>query len=157
MDIERHEKGPWVAFQAERDAKEQIKAELKTKAKDYKEIGNVKTEQIEMLKRQCGDSSKAFSYLDKAVSYSSAISGKANLVRAQIMASNKKFSEAVSYCTKAAQEDVSISGSANRLKERILEVQRKNAEYERANAEYKAQKAAQEKEENFWKAGAGAN
>ena len=59
MDIERHEKGPWVAFQAERDAKEQIKAELKTKAKDYKEIGNVKTEQIEMLKRQCGDSSKA--------------------------------------------------------------------------------------------------
>lgn len=104
-----------------------------------------------------GDSSKAFSYLDKAVSYSSAISGKANLVRAQIMASNKKFSEAVSYCTKAAQEDVSISGSANRLKERILEVQRKNAEYERANAEYKAQKAAQEKEENFWKAGAGAN
>ena len=75
------------------------------------------------------------------------------MVRAQILASSKNFSEAISYCTKAAQEDVSISGSANRLKEKIQEVQRKNAEYEKANAEYKAQKAKIEKEENFWKAG----
>ena len=64
LDIERHEKKiPWVAFQAERDAKEQIKAELKAKVKEYKEIGKAKikplTEQIEMLKRQRGDSSKA--------------------------------------------------------------------------------------------------
>ena len=60
MDMGRHEKKiPWVAFQAERDAKEQIKAELK----EYKEIEKAKTkplpEQIEMLKRQRGDSSKA--------------------------------------------------------------------------------------------------
>ena len=101
-----------------------------------------------------GDSEKAFSYLDKAVQYNAGISGKANLVRAQISAVNKKFSEAVAYCTKAAQEDVSISGSANRLKDKILEIQRKTAEYEKANAEYQAQKAKREKEENFWKAGA---
>ncbi len=100
-----------------------------------------------------GDSAKAFSYLDKAVQYNAGITGKAHLVRAQILASSKNFSEAISYCTKAAQEDVSISGSANRLKEKIQEVQRKNAEYEKANAEYKAQKAKIEKEENFWKAG----
>ena len=100
-----------------------------------------------------GDSAKAFSYLDKAVQYNAGIAGKAHLVRAQILASSKNFSEAISYCTKAAQEDVSISGSANRLKEKIQEVQRKNAEYEKANAEYKAQKAKIEKEENFWKAG----
>ena len=100
-----------------------------------------------------GDSAKAFSYLYKAVQYNAGIAGKAHLVRAQILASSKNFSEAISYCTKAAQEDVSISGSANRLKEKIQEVQRKNAEYEKANAEYKAQKAKIEKEENFWKAG----
>ena len=63
-DIERHEKKiPWVAFQAERDAKVQIKAELKAKVTEYKEIGKAKikplTEKIEALKRQRGDSSKA--------------------------------------------------------------------------------------------------
>lgn len=100
-----------------------------------------------------GDSDKAFAYLDKAVQYNAGISGKANLVKAQILASSKKFSEAINYCTLAANEDVSISGTANRLKEKIQEVQRKNAEYERANAEYQALKAKQEKEENFWKAG----
>ena len=100
------------------------------------------------------DAEKAYTYLDKAISYSPAISGKAHLVRAQILASSRNFSEAISYCTMAAEEDVSISGSANRLKERIIEAQRKTAEYERANAEYQARKAAQEQEENFWKAGA---
>lgn len=100
-----------------------------------------------------GDYDKAFSYLDKAVGYSSSISGKAHLVRAQILAANKKFSEAISYCTQAAQEDVSISGSANRLKAKIVEVQQKNAEYERQNAAYQAEKAKREKEENFWKGG----
>ena len=101
-----------------------------------------------------GDSSKAFTYLDRAVEYNPEISGKANLVRAQIEATSKNFSEAIAYCTKAAQEDVSISGTANRLKAKIQEVQRKNAEYERANAEYQAQKAKPEREENFWKAAA---
>lgn len=100
-----------------------------------------------------GDYAKAFTYLDKAVSYNSAISGKACLVRAQILASNKKYAEAVTYCTRAASEDVSISGSANRLKESIQEVQRKTAEYERQNAAYQKEKAKQEKEENFWKGG----
>lgn len=99
-----------------------------------------------------GDSNKAFSYLDKAISYNSAIAGKAHLVRAQILASKRNFSEAISYCTKAAKEDVSISGSANRLKAKIVEVQQKNAEYERQNAAYKAAKAKQEKLDNFWKA-----
>ena len=100
-----------------------------------------------------GNADEAFAYLDKAVQYNPGISGKAHLVRAQILASTKKFSDAIAYCSKAASEDVSISGSANRLKEKIQEVQRKNAEYERANAEYQAQKAKQEREENFWKAG----
>ncbi|MCD8317942.1 MAG: tetratricopeptide repeat protein, partial [Paraprevotella sp.] len=100
-----------------------------------------------------GESTKAFTYLDKAVKYSPAIAGKAHLVRAQILAANKNYADAITYCTKAANEDVSISGSANRLKANIQDVQRKNAEYERANAEYKAQKAKQEKEENFWKGG----
>ena len=86
--------------------------------------------------------------------YNADITGKAHLVRAQILATSKNFSEAVTYCNKAAQEDVSISGSANRLKEKIQEVQRKNAEYERQNAAYQAEKARREKEENFWKAGA---
>lgn len=61
-----------------------------------------------------GDSDKAFSYLDKAVSYNPSISGKASLVRAQVLASQKKYADAVTYCTRAASEDVSISGSANR-------------------------------------------
>ncbi len=100
-----------------------------------------------------GDSGKAFSYLDKAVQYNSEISGKANLVRAQISVAAKNFPEAIAYCTKAAQEDVSISGSANRLKDKIVEVQRKNAEYEKANAEYKAQQEKIKREEDFWKAG----
>ena len=41
-----------------------------------------------------GDSAKAFSYLDKAVQYNAGITGKAHLVRAQILASSKNFSEA---------------------------------------------------------------
>lgn len=102
-----------------------------------------------------GDADKSFSYLEKATQYSPSISGKANLVRAQVTAAAKKFAEAISYCDKAAAEDVSISGSANRLKEKIQEVQRKHAEYERQNAEYKAQKEKIEKEEQFWKAGGG--
>ena len=99
-----------------------------------------------------GETDKAFTYLDKAIGYNSAISGKAHLVRAQILASKKNFSEAISYCNKAAKEDVSISGSANRLKSKIVEVQQKNAEYERQNAAYKAAKEKQEKLDNFWKA-----
>ncbi len=100
-----------------------------------------------------GDNDKAVAYLDKAVQYNSSIAGKADLVRAQIMAKSKNFPEAIAYCTKAAQEDVSISGSANRLKESIQDVQRKTAEYEKANAEYKAQMEKIKKEEDFWKAG----
>lgn len=99
------------------------------------------------------ENTKAFSYLDKAVSFNSAISGKANLVRAKIYAKEKKFNDAIACCNKAAQQDVSISGSANRLKAAILDVKQKNAEIERQNAEYQAAKAKQEKLENFWKGG----
>lgn len=100
-----------------------------------------------------GENDRAFSYLDKAVGYNPSISGRANLVRAQILASTKKFSEAIAYCDKAASEDVSISGTANRLKAKIQEVQQKTAEYERQNAAYEAEKARRKKEEDFWKAG----
>lgn len=100
-----------------------------------------------------GDTNGAFSYLDKAISYNSAVTGKSYLLRAQFLAKQKKFTEAANYCTKAAEADISISGTANRLKASIIDVQRKNAEYEKANAAYQAEKAKRQKEEDFWKAG----
>lgn len=100
-----------------------------------------------------GDTNGAFAYLDKAISYNSAVTGKSYLLRAQILAKQKKFTEAANYCTKAAEADISISGTANRLKANIIDVQRKNAEYEKANAAYQAEKAKRQKEEEFWKAG----
>ena len=102
---------------------------------------------------KANDVNGAFSYLDKAVSYNSAVTGKTYLLRAQILAKQKKFTEAANYCTKAAEADISISGTANRLKASIIDVQRKNAEYEKANAAYQAEKAKRQKEEDFWKAG----
>lgn len=100
-----------------------------------------------------GNINGAFSYLDKAVSYNKDVAGKSYLLRAQFLAKQKKFNEAVTYCTKAAEADISISGTANRLKANIIDVQRKNAEYEKANAAYQAEKAKRQKEEDFWKAG----
>lgn len=100
-----------------------------------------------------GDSDQAFVYLDRAPEYNPAILGKACYMRAQILASNKKFSEAIAYCDKAAEDDISISGAANRLKDNIREIQSKNAEYERAKSEYEAQQKRIKEEEDFWKAG----
>ncbi len=100
-----------------------------------------------------GEQEKALTYLDKAIEYNPAVTGKAHYTRAQIAASTKKFNDAIQYCDMAAEADISISGAAGRLKARIQEVQRKTAEYEKANAEYNAAKAKREKEENFWKAG----
>lgn len=100
-----------------------------------------------------GDSDKAYNYLDKAITYNPTIAGKAYYVKAQILASNKKFTDAIAFCDKAATEDVSISGSAQRLKEKIQEVQQKSAEYERQNAAYQAEQAKRKREEDFWKAG----
>lgn len=100
-----------------------------------------------------GNISGAYSYLDKAVGYNSEVAGKSYLLRAQFLVRQKKYNEAVTYCTKAADADISISGTANRLKANILDVQRKNAEYEKANAAYQAEKAKRQKEEDFWKAG----
>lgn len=100
-----------------------------------------------------GNTNGAFSYLDKAVNYNNAVTGKTYLMRAQILAKQKKFTEAADFCTKAAEADISISGTANRLKASIIDVQRKNAEYEKANAAYQAEKAKRQKEEDFWKAG----
>ena len=156
-----YEQGQY-AKAAEQFKHEQWKASSWYRAGDYVRAADSfsKVKDIESLYNygnalaKSGDSEKAFSYLDKAVQYNADITGKAHLVRAQILATSKNFSEAITYCNKAAQEDVSISGSANRLKEKIQEVQRKNAEYERQNAAYQAEKARREKEENFWKAGA---
>lgn len=100
-----------------------------------------------------GNTNGAFSYLDKAINYNNAVTGKTYLMRAQILAKQKKFTEAADFCTKAAEADISISGTANRLKASIIDVQRKNAEYEKANAAYQAEKAKRQKEEDFWKAG----
>lgn len=102
---------------------------------------------------KANDIEKAFTYLDKATQYSDQATGKCHLIRAQFLARQKKFDEAVTYCDKAAEADISISGTANRLKATIVDVQRKNAEYEKANAAYEAEKAKRKKEEDFWKAG----
>lgn len=100
-----------------------------------------------------GDINGAFGYLDKAISFNNAVTGKSYLLRAQFLARQKKFAEAVNYCTKAAEADISISGTAERFKANLIDVQRKNAEYEKANAVYQAEKAKRQKEEDFWKAG----
>lgn len=100
-----------------------------------------------------GNTEKAYSYLDKAPEYNPAITGKASYMRAQILASDKKFSEAITYCDKAAEEDISISGSASRLKESIKKVQHDIAERDRQQAEYDAAMKRQKEEEDFWKAG----
>ena len=63
----------------------------------------------------------------------------------------KDYSNALALATKAAQEDASITGTVARLKTRILDAQARQAEYNKANAEYKAQLEKQQKLENFWK------
>lgn len=95
----------------------------------------------------------AYTYLDKAMAYNSDLTGKCHLLRANFLVKEHKFNDAIAYCNKAASADISVSGTADRLKANIQEVQQKTAEYERANAAYKAEQAKRKKEEDFWKAG----
>lgn len=97
--------------------------------------------------------STAYSYLEKAMGYNSDLTGKCYLLWANFLVKEHKFNDAIAYCNKAAAADISVSGTANRLKSSIQEVQQKNAEYEKANAAYKAEQAKRKKEEDFWKAG----
>ena len=98
-----------------------------------------------------GQGSKAESYLQKAATFDSSFSGRCNLIRAQIAASKKDYSNALAYASRAASEDASISGTASRLRTRIQEAQRRQNEYDKANAEYKAQLEKAQKLEDFWK------
>lgn len=98
-----------------------------------------------------GKASNAETYLQKVETYDPSMAGRANLFRAQNAATSKNYSAAIAYASKAAQEDPAISGTANRLKARIQEYQQRQAQYEAANAEYKAQLEKQQKLENFWK------
>ncbi|MBQ2586710.1 MAG: tetratricopeptide repeat protein, partial [Bacteroidaceae bacterium] len=66
-------------------------------------------------------------------------------------ASKKDYSNALAYASRAASEDASISGTASRLRTRIQEAQRRQNEYDKANAEYKAQLEKAQKLEDFWK------
>ena len=96
-------------------------------------------------------SSSTESYLQKAATFDSSFSGRCNLIRAQIAASKKDYSNALAYASRAASEDASISGTASRLRTRIQEAQRRQNEYDKANAEYKAQLEKAQKLEDFWK------
>lgn len=98
-----------------------------------------------------GNGTKAEGYLQKVETFDPTMTGRTNLFRAQNAATSKNYSAAISYATKAAEADPAISGTANRLKTRIQEYQRRQAEYDTANAEYKKQLEKQQKLENFWK------
>lgn len=90
-------------------------------------------------------------YLNQVAEYDPTMQGKADFFRAQRAATTKNYDAALSYASRAASEDPSISGQVGRLRSRIVEAQRRQAEYQKANAEYKAQLEKQQKLENFWK------
>lgn len=98
-----------------------------------------------------GNGSAVESYLRKAEQFDPSMAGRCDLFRAQNAAMKKDYSGALALATKAAQEDASITGTVSRLKARITEAQARQAEYNKANAEYKAQLEKQQKLENFWK------
>ena len=98
-----------------------------------------------------GQTGSTEAYLRKAEQYDSSMAGRCDLFRAQNAAMKKDYSSALALATKAAQEDASITGTVSRLKARITEAQARQAEYNKANAEYKAQLEKQQKLENFWK------
>lgn len=98
-----------------------------------------------------GNGSSVENYLQKVSQFDPSMAGRCDMFRAQRAAASRDYSGAITYATRAAQEDAAISGTANRLKARIQEAQRKQAEYDKANAAYKAQLEKQQKLENFWK------
>lgn len=100
---------------------------------------------------KAGQSGSVGEYLNKVVAFDSSMKGKADLFRAQQAASQRQYDQAIAYATSAAAADPSVSGTATRLKTRISEAKRRHAEYEKANAEYKAELKKQQDLENFWK------
>lgn len=98
-----------------------------------------------------GQGGSVDSYLNKVASYDPTMQGKCDLYRAQRAAAAGQYAPALSFAARAASEDPSISGVANRLRSRIQNAQKRQAEYNKANAEYKAQLEKQQKLENFWK------
>lgn len=107
--------------------------------------------QIVYALAKSGNSGNVEGYLRKAEQFDSSLAGRCDLFRAQNAAMKKDYSNALALATKAAQEDASITGTVARLKARISEAQARQAEYNKANAEYKAQLEKQQKLENFWK------
>lgn len=98
-----------------------------------------------------GHGTSAENYLKKVESFDPSMAGRADLFRAQNAAASKNYTAALAFATSAASKDPAISGSASRLKARITEFQRRQSEYDKANAEYKAQLEKQQRLENFWK------
>ena len=98
-----------------------------------------------------GQGSKAEGYLQKVESFDPSMAGRCDLFRAQSAATAKNWDAALNYARRAGQEDASISGVSSRLISQINDVKRRAAEYDKANAEYKAQLEKQQKLENFWK------
>ena len=107
--------------------------------------------QIVYALAKSGSAGNIESYLRKAEQYDPSMAGRCDLFRAQSAAMKKDYSTALTLATKAAQEDASITGTVARLKARITEAQARQAEYNRASAEYRAQLEKQQKLENFWK------
>lgn len=107
--------------------------------------------QVALALAKSGNGGSVESYLRQAEQYDPTTSGRCNLLRAQSAAMKKDYSNALALATRAAQEDASITGTVSRLKARITEAQNRQAEYNKANAEYKAQLEKQQKLENFWK------
>ena len=98
-----------------------------------------------------GQGSKAEGYLQKVERFDPSMAGRCDLFRAQSAATAKNWDAALTYARRASQEDASISGVSSRLISQINDVKRRAAEYDKANAEYKAQLEKQQKLENFWK------
>ena len=107
--------------------------------------------QIVYALAKSGNTGSAEPYLRKAEQFDTSMAGRCDLFRAQSAAMKKDYSTALALATKAAQEDASITGTVARLKARITEAQARQAEYNRASAEYRAQLEKQQKLENFWK------
>lgn len=98
-----------------------------------------------------GQGEKAESYLQKVETLDPSMVGRCYLFRAQSAATAKKWDVALGHARRAAEEDASISGVSSRLITQINDVKRRAAEYDKANAEYKAQLEKQQRLENFWK------
>ncbi|MCF0188187.1 MAG: tetratricopeptide repeat protein [Bacteroidaceae bacterium] len=99
------------------------------------------------------DFNAAYAWLEKAVGYSSDLTGRASLQKAQYLARQEKHDAAIAACDEASAADITLQGPAQRLKDQLIRVKAQIAEYNRSKAEYDAAKRKQQEEEDFWNKG----